>query len=214
MGNNKFVEFEDSLPIIYAEIEKRRSKWGYASASIDFDDVKSKIVIHLYQKWHLYDSSQPLKNWVNRIISNQLNNISRDNIRTYLPPCNSCQFFMGEGKCSKFEIVSIKCDLYKKWSLGKKYAADINLPVTIENHEREINNREDYCGDMDLSLTKVLEYVRVNFDKNSYDIFMSSFINPEDNTTRETKTSKKRVTEVRRKILDKLRLAIVSGEIL
>ena len=65
--------FEECIEIINEEIRKRKSKWNLQSlAWMDFDDVSQIIKIHINNKWHLYDSKQPLKPWLNRIISNQL----------------------------------------------------------------------------------------------------------------------------------------------
>ena len=63
--------FEDCIDIINQEISKRRNKWTLTSiAWMDFDDISQILKIHIYKKWHLYDSSKPLAPWLNRIISN------------------------------------------------------------------------------------------------------------------------------------------------
>ena len=73
-------KFEDCIDVIDQEISKRRNKWTLTSiAWMDFDDISQILKIHIYKKWHLYDNSKPLAPWLNRIISNQLKNLIRNN---------------------------------------------------------------------------------------------------------------------------------------
>ena len=76
----KAPNFEESIDQINTEIIKRRSKWNLTVlAWMDFEDVAQILRIHIYKKWDLYDPSQPLGPWINRIISNQIKNLIRNN---------------------------------------------------------------------------------------------------------------------------------------
>ena len=80
-------QFEESIDFINQEIKKRRNKWCLTSLNwIDFDDVSQIIRIHIYEKWHLYDKDKPLGPWLNRIISNQIKNLIRNNYGNYSRP--------------------------------------------------------------------------------------------------------------------------------
>ncbi len=73
-------EFENCIEIIDQEISKRKNKWTLTSISwMDFDDISQILKIHIFKKWHLYDQNKPLSPWLNRIISNQLKNLIRNN---------------------------------------------------------------------------------------------------------------------------------------
>ena len=95
--------FEDSISIIDNEISKRRNKWNLSSLTwIDFDDVSQIIRIHIYKKWHLYNPKKPLAPWVNRIISNQIKNLIRNNYLNFIKPCAQCPEAEPDEGCKKF----------------------------------------------------------------------------------------------------------------
>ena len=74
---NKKVNFEDFIETIDEEIKKRKSKWKLTSITwMDFDDISQILRIHIYKKWHLYDLNKPLAPWLNRIITNQIKNLT------------------------------------------------------------------------------------------------------------------------------------------
>ena len=78
--NRKKKNFEDMYEIINQVIKKRRNKWKLKAITwIDFEDIEQVIKLHIYKKWHLYDFSKPLAPWINRIISNQIKNLIRNN---------------------------------------------------------------------------------------------------------------------------------------
>ena len=83
--------FESRINEIDSEIQKRRSRWRLSSLSwMDFDDISQILRIHIFKKWYLYDDSQPLAPWLNRIISNQIKNLIRNNYGNYSRPCLKC----------------------------------------------------------------------------------------------------------------------------
>ena len=85
--------YEDKAEEIDIEIKKRRGKWFLDSlAWFDFEDVEQIIKAHIYKKWHQWDQRRSLKPWVNKIITNQMKNILRNNYSNFVRPCLNCPF--------------------------------------------------------------------------------------------------------------------------
>jgi len=124
---------------------------------MDYDDVSQIIRIHIYKKWDLYDQSKPLAPWLNRIISNQIKNIIRNNYGNYARPCLKCGAAEGEKECSIYETQCNDCPLYYHWFKNKKRAYDTKLPVSLENHPQEIYNKPSDNFDIE-SEARALHY--------------------------------------------------------
>ena len=119
------TEFEDRISEIDAEISKRKGKWNLSALCwMDFDDVSQILRIHIYKKWHLYDHSKPLAPWLNRIISNQIKNLIRNNYGNYARPCVKCAAAEGEKGCVIYQSQCSTCPLYAHWAKNKKRAHD------------------------------------------------------------------------------------------
>lgn len=143
--NNKKVDsfstFEECLPTLDKLLSKNKHKWqlkiiGY----MDWDDICQHIRLHIFRKWSLYNPSQNFSPWANTIISNQLKNIRRNVYDSCSRPCLKCACNTGADSCD-WTINNKQdsgCPLFKKWELGKKYAHDIKLPVSTENHINEV----------------------------------------------------------------------------
>lgn len=135
------IKFEECIDIIEEEIRKRRSKWNLQSlAWMDFDDVSQIIKIHIFKKWSLYDSRQPLRPWLNRIISNQLKNLIRNNYGNFSRPCLKCAAAIEGDECSLFKKQCDLCPLYEYWSKNKKDAQNLKIPISMDYHSIESNN--------------------------------------------------------------------------
>ncbi len=133
--------FEDCIQVIDEEIRKRKSKWNLQSlAWMDFEDVSQIIKIHIFKKWKLYDPKQPLKPWLNRIISNQLKNLVRNNYGNFTRPCLKCAAAEELDGCTLFEKQCIRCPLYEYWSKNKKDAQNLKIPVSMDHHFVEAKN--------------------------------------------------------------------------
>lgn len=149
MSDSK-IEFENHIQVIDAEINKRRSKWNLSVlAWMDFQDVAQILRIHIYKKWHLYDPSKPLGPWLNRIISNQIKNLIRNNYGNYCRPCLKCAAAEGEDLCIIYEKQDSACPLYSNWEKTKKSVHDAKLPVPLENHTQEVFTRDYENIDME-----------------------------------------------------------------
>ena len=159
------IKFEDYIEQIDAEIKKRRSKWNLTALSwMDFDDVSQILRIHIFKKWHLYDTKKPLNPWINRIISNQIKNLIRNNYGNYCRPCLKCAAAEAGDLCYIYGKQSEACPLFANWSRTKKQAYNAKLPVSINDHTYEINSTEysdiDILGVMDRISAKMKEVLK------------------------------------------------------
>jgi RNA polymerase sigma factor (sigma-70 family) len=137
----KKPSFENLIDVINSEILKRKNKWNLTAINwMDFNDVAQILRIHIYKKWHLYDAKKPLAPWVNRIISNQIKNLIRNNYSNFTRPCLKCAAAEGEDGCTIYAKQCNKCPLYANWEKSKKNAYDTKLTLSIENHFQEVNN--------------------------------------------------------------------------
>lgn len=142
--------FEESISIIDNEISKRRNKWNLSSLTwIDFDDVSQIIRIHIYKKWHLYNPKKPLAPWVNRIISNQIKNLIRNNYLNFIKPCAQCPEAEPDEGCKKFGKQCSNCPLFKEWEKNKKHAYNLNMPVSFDSLENCIETSYNDSIDID-----------------------------------------------------------------
>ncbi len=132
--------FEESIGFIDGEIKKRKGKWSLTSLHwMDYDDVSQIIRIHIHEKWHLYDAEKPLGPWVNRIISNQIKNLIRNNYGNFSRPCLKCEASRPNIKCDIYGEQCGECPLYAKWEKSKKLAYEIKMPLSLEDHNHEVS---------------------------------------------------------------------------
>jgi hypothetical protein len=141
MKKNK-LKFENCINLINTEIAKRKNKWTLSALNwIDFEDVSQIIRFHIYKKWNLYDECKPILPWINRIISNQIKNLIRNNYGNYARPCLKCAASMGENECKIYGKQDKGCPMFKNWIKTKKNAYDLKMTVSVEDHSYEINNQ-------------------------------------------------------------------------
>lgn len=153
--------FESKISEINQEINKRRHKWNLTTlAWMDFSDVAQILRIHIYKKWNMYDQKQPLAPWINRIVSNQIKNLIRNNYGNYSRPCLKCAAAEGDDGCSIYGSQCNKCPLYGKWEKNKKSAHDIKLAVTLENHTQEVHNITEDDIDIDKAAKNIHNKMR------------------------------------------------------
>ena len=137
----KKITYEEKFELIDSLIAKRRSRWNLGALSwFDFDDVEQIIRAHIYKKWDQWDQSRPLEPWVNRIVTNQIKNILRNNYSNFLKPCHGCPFnteSVGvEEGCdfTKNGTQCSACPLFAKWEKTKKSAYNIKMAGSLDAH--------------------------------------------------------------------------------
>lgn len=171
--------FENSISIIDGIIEKRRGKWRlFAISWMDFDDVAQELRIHIHKKWHLWDNSKPLEPWLNQVINHQMINKTRNHYSSFAKPCVQCVHKDGEDGC--YYTMSKKqcneCPLYSEWSKKKKRAYDVKLPVSMENHQNEMNERSEYYGNIDKQIESLKIKIKCRLTDTEYKIFIMLYI--------------------------------------
>ena len=130
MPRKKKPKFENCIEDINREIAKRRNKWNLTALCwMDFEDVSQILRIHIHKKWHMYDPEKPLGPWVNRIISNQIKNLIRNNYGNFARPCLKCAAAEGVDLCSIYGKQDTSCPLYKHWFIEK-----LILPYVVIFH--------------------------------------------------------------------------------
>tara|TARA_Y100000401_G_scaffold117238_1_gene125261 strand:- start:2320 stop:3033 length:714 start_codon:yes stop_codon:yes gene_type:complete len=183
----KKKKFEEMYEKIDEVIKKRKSKWRLRAITwFDFEDIEQIIKLHIYKKWHLWDQSRPIEPWVNRIATNQIRNIIRNNYTSFAKPCLSCPFNTSKG----IEIVyedscgftpsktqCNECPLYAKWEKLKKPAYDIKMTVSLENHQNyymsfESSNIQDYAS----AEQKLHSLMRASLNDKQFFIYKMFFI--------------------------------------
>lgn len=176
--------YEESYKLIDEEVSKRRGKWFLTSLPyMDFDDVKQIILTHIYMKWHLWDQSRPLKPWINKIISNQMKNILRNNYSNFVRPCLSCPFNLSgggeEGSACSFtesKLQDSSCPLFKKWEKTKKSAYDIKMALPIELHSHEVHHDDRNNADLDIAASKLHDEMKKQLGERQYKVYKMLFI--------------------------------------
>ena len=185
--------FEEKYSEIALEIKKRRGKWFLNSlAWFDFQDVEQIICAHISRKWHQWDQGRPLGPWINKIITNQMKNILRNNYSNFVRPCLNCPFnqsrssldsgissgslcgFTGSG------LQDSECPLYAKWEKTKKSAYDIKMAVTIENHAGEVACMTDKQIDIDSAALKLNDQMKKVLPEKQYKVYKMLYVDHMD----------------------------------
>lgn len=155
-----------------------------AIAWMDFDDVSQIIRAHIFRKWDQWDQKRSLKPWINKIISNQIKNLLRNNYHNYAKPCSGCPFndLSQDESCSftKSKMQDQTCPLYAKWFKSKKSAYHLNLPVSIDDmNPFSTNEFVKSQGDLfaiDVLIEKVTVELKNELSEKQYNAFIMLFI--------------------------------------
>jgi len=163
------VSFEDRIPEIQKEIRKRKNGWRLSTLS--FEDVSQKILLHAFKKYHTYDEKKSeFSHWINRLISNQLRNILRDNLGIYSRPCiMGCVHNLGDESCdyTKSKKQCAECPLYAKWEKKKKDHFNVAQSLPLANHEQEVNSKMDDF--LDIEKAKSIIDIKIKPKLNNYE---------------------------------------------
>ena len=222
---NKKSSFEDKIKEIDIERYKRKHKWSLTALCwMDFSDVAQILRIHIHKKWKMYDQNKPLAPWVNRIISNQIRNLIRNNYGNFSRPCLKCSAFEGEDLCSIYGKQGSACALFAKWQKSKKSAYDTKLPVSLENHTQEVFNMKHDVFDIELcsnNLHKKMEQVLKPLEWKFYNLAYIQHKNEEDiakimgykSSEKNRLAGYKQIRNLKKNIIQKAKKYIYNGEI-
>tara|TARA_Y100000310_G_scaffold340465_1_gene436349 strand:- start:3211 stop:3897 length:687 start_codon:yes stop_codon:yes gene_type:complete len=177
MPRKKRPSFESCIDAINIEIKKRKNKWNLtALAWMDFDDVSQILRIHIYKKWKMYDPAKPLGPWVNRIISNQIKNLIRNNYGNFTRPCLKCAAAEGTEHCVIYETQCSACPLYAHWEKTKKRAHDAKLPLALENHSKEVHSIPSDFFDVEHAAKKLHSKMEELLKANEWQIYKLLYV--------------------------------------
>lgn len=222
----KLLNFEDCIDEINIEIIKRKNKWNLtALAWMDFDDVSQILRIHIFKKWHLYDQTKKLTPWINRIISNQIKNLIRNNYGNYVRPCVKCAAAEGEDLCAIYKKQSVSCPLFKNWYKNKKSAYDTKLPIALENHSQEaFSVHNQFSFDMETASNKLHKKMKTILKANEWLVYRYLYV---DHLTEEQAAKKmgyktteknrspgyKQIKNLKKSIITKVKKCISNDEV-
>tara|TARA_R110000824_G_scaffold11183_1_gene48480 strand:- start:10184 stop:10870 length:687 start_codon:yes stop_codon:yes gene_type:complete len=225
MSKHKKPKFEDYIEQIDLEIKKRKSKWNLTALSwMDFDDVSQILRIHIFKKWHLFDTDKPLNPWINRIISNQIKNLIRNNYGNYCRPCLKCAAAESGDLCYIYGKQSDACPLYANWEKTKKQAYNAKLPVSINDHSLELNSTEYTNVDILEMMKKLNKKMEEVLKPAEWKIYKALYIDDKSEEDAATlmgyKTNEKnrvpgykQIKNVKKSIIKKFKKMLEDGEI-
>ncbi|HIL25785.1 MAG TPA: hypothetical protein EYG21_00080 [Nitrospinaceae bacterium] len=179
--------YEAKSEVIDNEIRKRYYKWHlHAIAWFDFDDVAQIIRAHIFKKWNLWDQSRPIEPWINKIISNQLKNILRNNYSNFARPCLNCEHNQSKEQrgdqisalcaLTPSGLQSNECDLFAKWEKTKKNAYDIKMPLSLEFHEYTQNTDPEDHFDISRATSSLHHRMQETLTSRHYFVYKMLFI--------------------------------------
>lgn len=224
-NSNERPKFEDCLPLIDAEIAKRRHKWNLSSISwMDYDDVAQIIRIHIFKKWGQYQPTRPLAPWLNTIITNQIRNLIRNHYSNFARPCLRCAAAVDGDKCSIYEMQCSDCPLFAHWQKRKQPATHVKIPVSIENHAHEVHSIFDDSIDVTRHVQAVHDKMKEILKPIEWQVYEGLFVLHKEETEiarqlgyvsneRGRDPGYKQMKNIRKAIMAKVRRCLSSGEI-
>lgn len=143
--------FDEMIPAAMVEINKRRNGWTLSSLA--FEDVSQMLLIRAFNKYETFNPEKgEFSHWINRLISNAMINILRDNLQKFTRPCaQGCQFNLGDSACG-FTSNGKQCEecpLFRKWKRKKESEYNIKQGLSLDAHIREVNNIQNDFIDID-----------------------------------------------------------------
>ena len=225
MDKNRSL-YEQYSEFIDREISKRKLKWHLTAVNyIDFDDVSQIIKTHVLRKIHLYQSEKSaFVNWLNSLISNQMINLLRNHYGSFSKCCNKCNAAEGEDGCRIYGKQCDSCPIFYNWSLSKKNAYDIKLPLPTENHFNEVSSMPDDSIDVEKSISNFHEIMLKNLTGSENTVYKLCYVESKSDAQTASVIFKKAINSVTRKdiksientkcrILIKARDIVYSGDV-
>lgn len=179
MENNiKQQEFIKILPIIKSNIWKRKNSWNIPS--LEWDDVSQILILRVWTKFDKYSITKgPFEHWLNKLITNALNNLIRDKFSKYSRPCIcGCTYNIGGDDCSftKSNKQCSECPLYKKWTIKKQQQFNMITSVSLEDHSNETYNVENDTANVDFSKHIIDDRLKELLSIHDFKIYKMMFI--------------------------------------
>lgn len=170
--------FEELIPAIEAQIDKRKGNWRLASVS--WEDAAQIILTRVFVKYHTFNPSKgEFSHWLSRLITRTMINILRDNFQKWSRPCiQGCVFNTGNDTCSKTKSGKQcdECPLFKKWKSRKESHFNVKQTLPLDNHLKEANSIQSSFIDI-ASIKSVIDVkIKEKLNKHEYEIYKMLYI--------------------------------------
>ena len=174
------ITFESKIPELQDLIRSRKKKFGkMLPPSMDWEDVENIILVHFFKKWEMWNQERPFNNWANRVITNQIYNVIRNNYVSFQKP---------EWDASEDEV--------KRWEAAQNKS--IKAPTSLDRLEFFLGEQADESIDYVYAIGKIKQEMSKSFDERYYRAFeMIYFENVSDDEV--AKFLKSRTSEAGRK---------------
>lgn len=184
--------FAEHLEEFQSLIAKRRHKWR-ATSIMEWEDIYSLLLTRCYQQIHHYDATKPLDRWVNKLISNAMMNMLRDNLYRDQRPCLSgqapgfsmgssygrgCSCCLAHGGCSwtKSGTQDESCKFFAAWMRKKHTKFAISTPLSIENHTDEYHSHQDDFLDIEAAKKVIDDNIKKRLTKEEYRVYVYLYV--------------------------------------
>lgn len=172
--------FEQRIPEIDREIQKRRHKW--VLSTIAWEDVTQTLMLHIFVKYDTFNPKRgKFQHWVNRVISHQWSNILRKNLYKHSRPCiqmGGCAYNLGEDACgfTASGKQCKECPIYARWHNRKINQFNIVQSLPLENHVQEANNIQSDFLDIETAKRIIDEKIKGKLKPFEYQVYEMLFI--------------------------------------
>lgn len=177
------TRFKALYPEIKVIVMRRRASWTLSIMA--WEDVESILITRIYRQLHLYDPAKPFENWANRLISNQISNILRNNLYKHARPCvaanpagGDCACNLGGDRCS-FTPSGKQCEecpLFARWRRKKESALNISMSLPLDTHIQEVQNAQSDFLDIEGIKPQIDTYVMRHLNKHDAKVYRLLYI--------------------------------------
>lgn len=181
---DKDAFFREHYEEFKALVDKRRSKWR-ATSIMEWEDVHSHLLTHIFRRLDQYDEDRPLDRWVNTVITNEIMNLLRNLIWKTARPCiaansygSPCVFNTGGTGCSKTPSKTQcgECKFFAKWERRKQAKFAIAAPLSIEHHTDESHSMQDDFLDIEAAKKVIDDNIQRRLTKEEYRIYVFLYV--------------------------------------
>ena len=182
------------------------------------------IKLHIFNKWDQYNPSKALSPWLNRIITNQLKNIIRNNYSNFTRPCLKCAAAQEPNGCIIYINQCDNCPLYHHWTKAKKDAHYLKHAAPLEYHAYDLEQKGSGVDNFESNAQKLHQKMQEVLKPLEWKIYCYLYI--ENKSERETaklvgyRTSEpnrapgyKQIKNIRKKIIDKVKGVLEKGDV-
>jgi RNA polymerase sigma factor (sigma-70 family) len=176
-----FCEKSDEIQVLIA---RRRASWRLTSV-MEYEDVSSIILAHVWKEWAKYDPERPLDKWINTIITNQIRNLLRNHLYKHSRPCcaanqygAACSFNRGGDLCAwtKSGIQDESCHFYAHWLKRKQAKFAVATPLSMAAHENETHSKPDDHMDIEGAKKTIDDNIKRRLTKEEYRIYKYLYV--------------------------------------